>query len=149
MERMERTMMMLRVGFLGVAVLTSVLSIGCGGAKPSAVEVTAREFAFGPGEVHMKVGQRTQLRMRNDGQLLHDWTIDSMPASGMEVRQTGQHDMPMMATPGPGLVMAHMAAEHGTTSMMTFTPTKAGTYSYYCSVAGHREAGMQGRLIVE
>lgn len=32
---------------------------------------------------------------------------------------------------------------------MRFTPMEAGEYEFYCSVEGHREAGMKGKLIVE
>ena len=35
----------------------------------------------------------------------------------------------------------------GGTSRVTLT-LKAGTYTYYCPVAGHRSGGMSGRLVV-
>jgi nitrite reductase (NO-forming) len=36
----------------------------------------------------------------------------------------------------------------GRTVGMTFTAGKSGVYSYICTVAGHRQAGMAGQLIV-
>ena len=37
----------------------------------------------------------------------------------------------------------------GESETVEFTPVNPGTYSYYCSVIGHRESGMVGTLIVE
>lgn len=133
----------------GIGVVLAVATIGCGGEEPSKIEVTARDLSYAPGEMRMQHGRAYEVHMKNEGQLLHDWNIDSMPASGMSVHETGKHDMTGMPTPSAGTMRMHMAAEHGTTSMMTFTPTQAGEYTYYCSVPGHREAGMQGRLVVE
>ena len=42
----------------------------------------------------------------------------------------------------------HVAAGTGGKATLTFTPSKPGTYEYYCSVAGHKEAGMVGILTV-
>jgi uncharacterized cupredoxin-like copper-binding protein len=126
---------------LGAVVLAIV---ACGGATPARLDVTVREFSFGPGELHAKANQPVELHLTNEGQLQHDWTVEGMPASAMRAHDTGHHDMASMPS---GAV--HTMAEHGTTSTIAFTPTKAGSYTYYCTVAGHREAGMQGTLIVD
>lgn len=36
----------------------------------------------------------------------------------------------------------------GTSTILVFRATKAGDFVYYCSVAGHREAGMEGQFLV-
>ncbi len=36
----------------------------------------------------------------------------------------------------------------GASSAVTFTASKTGEFAYYCSAAGHREAGMEGRIQV-
>jgi len=42
----------------------------------------------------------------------------------------------------------HMAAANGTSATIEFTPTKPGTYTFFCTVAGHKAAGMTGTLTV-
>lgn len=37
----------------------------------------------------------------------------------------------------------------GETKTLTFNSGAAGEYEFYCSIPGHREAGMVGKLIVE
>jgi len=36
----------------------------------------------------------------------------------------------------------------GDSATIEFTPTKAGTYEFFCTTAGHKEAGMIGTLVV-
>lgn len=36
----------------------------------------------------------------------------------------------------------------GTSTILVFRATRAGDFIYYCSVAGHREAGMEGQFLV-
>jgi uncharacterized cupredoxin-like copper-binding protein len=43
----------------------------------------------------------------------------------------------------------HVAAEPGATNRLSFTPTKPGTYEFMCTVAGHKEAGMAGTMVVK
>ena len=47
---------------------------------------------------------------------------------------------------GEGVVAAH--AMPGMSASVMFTPTQIGEYEFYCTIPGHREAGMVGRLIV-
>ena len=36
----------------------------------------------------------------------------------------------------------------GNSVVLEFSPDKDGTFAYYCSIPGHRQAGMEGKLIV-
>ncbi|MFU8827007.1 MAG: cupredoxin domain-containing protein, partial [Brevefilum sp.] len=38
--------------------------------------------------------------------------------------------------------------ERGQEETVTFVADQAGTFFYFCSVGGHRQAGMEGQLIV-
>ena len=42
-----------------------------------------------------------------------------------------------------------MVAGKGQETDVTFVVSESGTFAYYCTVAGHRQAGQEGKLIVE
>jgi plastocyanin len=86
------------------------------------IEVTATSFKFDPREIRVEAGEDVAIVLTSRD-LLHDFTIDEFDA--------------------------HVAADRGKTEEGGFTADKPGRYSYYCTVAGHRAAGMQGTLVVE
>lgn len=45
-------------------------------------------------------------------------------------------------------IKSAMITSKGDTTSVVFEATEAGQFSYYCTVAGHRQAGMEGTLVV-
>jgi uncharacterized cupredoxin-like copper-binding protein len=43
----------------------------------------------------------------------------------------------------------HVAMPSGESTLALFTPNAPGTYTFYCGVPGHTEAGLVGTLVVE
>jgi plastocyanin len=86
------------------------------------IEVSARSFEFEPDEITVATGEDIAIVLTSED-LLHDLAIDELDA--------------------------HVAADAGETDVGGLRAEEPGRYTYYCTVAGHREAGMEGTLIVE
>lgn len=95
---------------------------GIANAGGSAITVTAKEFSFDPKELKLEAGQATAIVIKNAGAVEHDITLDA-PAFKVSAlpTKTGQAELTI---PAPG------------------------TYTFYCSVPGHRVAGMEGTVTV-
>lgn len=46
----------------------------------------------------------------------------------------------------PGTLVLH--TEKGKTSSVTFKADRPGTYEFWCTISGHKELGMVGKLVV-
>lgn len=154
---MEGVPMRLPLAWLVVSIMaTSAVLAGCsddGGAGDAGteIEVVASDFRFTPTELRVSANQQYELRLRNDSQLLHDWTIDAIPATDVDSGSSAGHDMGSMSSMpmmGGGSEQLHVAAAGKKTATLWFMPTQPGEYVYYCTVPGHRSAGMEGRLVV-
>jgi uncharacterized cupredoxin-like copper-binding protein len=100
------------------------------------------EFQFQPAEITANVGQPIKLVMKNNGTVLHDFVSTDAMVEVME-EHGAMHDMSGMQT------AMHAAIEAGQESTLEFKATQPGIYTFYCTVAGHEEAGMVGKLIVK
>lgn len=89
---------------------------------PARFEVTADSFSFEPAEIRVRAGQEVEVVLTSDD-MAHNFTIDELDV----VIEAGE----------------------GETATGRFTPTTPGTYEFYCSISGHRGAGMEGTLVVE
>jgi uncharacterized cupredoxin-like copper-binding protein len=126
----------------------AALALGaCAGPRVQEVSLTAVDMAFQPTTVEVTAGMPVRLTMTNQGTLEHDFSIMEIPMEimGATAVPMEAHDMGGM-TADPEL---HMAVSMGMSNMMEFTPTKPDTYEYFCTVPGHKEAGMVGSLIVK
>lgn len=88
-------------------------------SQPSGTEISidATEFAFDPGTISIPAGVAETVTLVNKGTIEHDITVDALS------------------------VKIHAGV--GDTVSGTVTAA-AGTYEFYCSIPGHKEAGMVG-----
>jgi len=85
--------------------------------------VKAVELAFEPKEFTIPAGTDVVVTIENKGALQHDFVIDEL-----EVKSD--------------------LLDGGSSGTVTIN-AEPGTYEFYCSVPGHKEAGMVGTLTVE
>jgi plastocyanin len=85
------------------------------------IAVTADDLAFDPDEITVRAGEDIAIVLTSVD-ILHDFTIDELDA--------------------------HVAADRGETATGGLRAEEPGRYTFYCAVAGHREAGMEGTLEV-
>jgi uncharacterized cupredoxin-like copper-binding protein len=86
------------------------------------VTINATEFAYDPGDFSIPADTATDVTLDNTGVVEHDITVDEL-------------DLKIYADPASS-----------TTESVT---APAGTYTFYCSIPGHRDSGMEGTLTVE
>jgi uncharacterized cupredoxin-like copper-binding protein len=131
----------------------SILLIGCTSTEsdavsPVALSLTAADLTFDANRFEVVTGQPVKLTLHNEGALEHDFSILEMPHTGEvvveEMEGAMEHDMGSMDE----MPEIHIAATSGKSGSIEFTPSKAGEYPFFCSVAGHKEAGMTGILVV-
>jgi len=87
------------------------------------ITVLAKDYSFSPSSITVKKGEKVEIVL-SSSQGAHDIKIDALGVASKTVNT-------------------------GETATVEFTPTKAGTYEYYCSIGAHRAMGMKGTLIVE
>lgn len=120
---------------MGAAGLLAAVVIGCGGSDatptpeptpspaPAAVIVETSEFKYDPSDWTIPSSGSTDIRLVNKGIVEHDFTIDDLDF---------QIQVPI-----------------GKESTGTLVDPAPGTYEVYCTVPGHKAAGMVGTLVVE
>jgi plastocyanin len=86
------------------------------------IELSGSSYAFDPPEITVRAGEDVAIVL-TASDIAHDFTVDDLEA--------------------------HVSAEAGETAEGGLRADEPGTYRYYCTVEGHREAGMEGTLIVE
>jgi nitrite reductase (NO-forming) len=69
-------------------------------------------------------GSRVRVTLVNDDGMLHDFAVPDLNAQTTMVSAKGQ------------------------STEVVFEISEGGEFAYYCTVPGHRQAGMEGRLIV-
>ena len=104
------------------------------------------DLTFSAARLEAPLKDVIDIEVRNRGELDHDFTIERMPVDSI-VRCQASGPAPEHAAHGPQYAV-HGAPGPGTALTIRLHPHEPGEYTYYCSVPGHREAGMTGTLVV-
>ena len=108
--------------------------------------VQMTNFAFTPAVLEVNAGEVLEIAIQNIEPLLHDFTIDKIDADVhiSYLGGTGQHAHAEAERDAD----VHFALTEPGTGVVHIKIHEPGEYVIYCSVPGHREAGMEGTLIV-
>jgi nitrite reductase (NO-forming) len=90
--------------------------------EPIDIAITASEFRFSPTNIQAAVGQKVTLTLDNTGVVEHDVTIPSIGFT--------------------------LLAKPGQSASGEFTFDKPGVVDFFCSIPGHKDAGMKGTLTI-
>lgn len=107
------------------------------------IEISSSDdMRYRPSEITVKRGETVRLVVRNTGKLEHELVIGSMQElkehAEMMRRHPGmKHDEPNQAMVGPGESRA-----------IVWQFTRAGRVDFACTIPGHLEAGMVGKVNV-
>lgn len=85
------------------------------------IEVSGEAFAFDPSDIELEAGEEVAIALTSVD-AVHDLTIAEADFK--------------------------VAAKRGDTEELGLRIDDPGTYTYYCSIPGHRGAGMEGTLTV-
>lgn len=143
-------------GRLAVLLATALLGVGlvagCGGDDDDATEApppaTTAATTAPPATTEEAEATVLEIPAAADNSLAYEVTEVTAPAGEITLRMPNPSALPHnIAVDEPEQVVGEIVQTDGVSEItVTFPP---GTYEYYCSVPGHREAGMVGTLTVE
>jgi plastocyanin len=91
---------------------------------------------------------KVEIPANPDGQLLYEFADAKAPAGQLEIDSPNESTVPHdISLEGNGVNERGEVVSNGGVSRVS-VDLKAGEYTFYCSVTGHREAGMEGKLTV-
>lgn len=110
------------------------------------LEIVTTGFNYTPSKVQVKYDTPVQLKLVNKDRIEHDIEIVNIPhkkeAEDATHRENGHHHG------NESIPSIHIHAKANSTAELTFTVLSAGVYEFYCTIPGHKEAGMTGTLEV-
>jgi plastocyanin len=144
---------MKKVAALLVLVLAAVALVACGSSNSSSSSsntTTSESGAAAGGGEKAADGESVSFEADPSGQLAYTTTSATAKAGEVTVDfnnpQALSHDVAIEGSSGKTVGKTELVAEGSTSTAVNLKP---GTYHYYCTVPGHREAGMEGTLTVK
>lgn len=146
---------MKKLAILLVLALTSAALVACGGSDNATTTTTAAEGgkanpAPESGKEATGGGSTVEFEADPEGNLAYTTTEASAKAGKVTIDfnnpQSLTHDVAIEDSGGKTVAQTDLIGNEETSTTANLKP---GTYTFYCSVPGHREAGMEGTLTVK
>lgn len=134
----------------GVLLLGALLAIaGCGGSSKSSSAGSSSSPAVAPAG-GAPAGSTASLEANPEGELKFNKTSLTAKAGSVSISYTNTASLMhnLTVATASGQVVGATATFTGGTRILPLN-LKPGTYKFYCSVPGHRAAGMEGTLTVK
>ena len=136
-----------------VLVLASLALVACGSSNSSSSSNTTTSesgAAAGGSEKAAGGGEAISLEADPNGQLAYTTTTATAKAGNVTIDfsnpQALEHDVAIEDSSGKVVGQTELVGEGSTSAPVKLKP---GTYHYFCTVPGHRDAGMEGTLTVK
>ena len=126
---------------LALLVGLAVVLAGCGGKSGSSKTVTASGGGGGGG------GQTIQVKESEYKLTPSSFTVSKPGTVTFEVTNAGQTDH-ALEVEGNGVEEETETISPGSSAKLTVDLSKNGTYEVYCPIDGHRDMGMEAKLVV-
>jgi plastocyanin len=151
---------MKKVGAFLVLAIAALALVACGSSSDSSSSTTetsggesqAEQGGAAKEEGNGGGGSASTLKFEADpnGELAYTSTSETAKAGKVTVEfknpQALTHDVAIESSSGEEVGATELIADGSDTTTVDLKP---GTYTYFCTVPGHREAGMEGTLTVK
>ena len=111
--------------------------------KAEVVEVQISEHNYSPSDLVFERNKPYILRLNNTGAVSHDMVGGSF-FGGIAIKMA-QNRGGRIVTP----VLNSIYVKSKQYMELWFVPVRAGAYSFFCSLDGHRQGGMEGDVIIK
>lgn len=91
--------------------------------KTVEVAMEAGNYYFSPKTINAKQGDIIKITLTGKG-MMHNFILDELDVASANVQP-------------------------GSNTVITFTASKKGSFTYYCSIGSHRQLGQEGTLTIE
>lgn len=112
-------------------------------SKELTINVHPSHYSYDPQEIILEKNKPVSVILKNHDSIDHDIEIREIPLEKQGENEDHHH------TDSHGEADFHLHANAKKQTKVTFIPLKEGTYSFYCTIPGHKENGMTGVLIVQ
>lgn len=108
--------------------------------QDGAITIEGSEWTLSPAAVSAPPRQPLEITFKNVGSVAHNFTLGEFPVKEKPAEEQAENE---------DFAVKTETIQSGESATTTYSPERTGTFPYWCHVSGHRDAGMEGKLIVE